>query len=150
MAAGIHISSTRFPILPGEEAELVNEGTYGKALAEYLAAKLQERSWDVPFVCCEDWGWWVSVKGQPFELGLCCYGASDAGEKPELYVMLSREGGRKWSWRQFRSIDTTARVDALFDEIKDILATDQDVRIVGYPEHFPLGDTPAVESRPMR
>lgn len=76
MTAGIHISSTKFPILPGEEEKLVNEGTYGKALAEYLAAKLRERGWDVPFVCCEDWGWWVSVKGQPFELGLCCYGAS--------------------------------------------------------------------------
>lgn len=150
MTAGIHISSTKFPILPGEEEELVNEGTYGKALAEYLAAKLRERGWDVPFVCCEDWGWWVSVKGQPFELGLCCYGASDADDKPELYVMLSREGGRKWSWRRFRCIDTTARVEALFDEIKGILTNDQDVRIVGYPEDFPLGGTPAFESQPMR
>jgi hypothetical protein len=32
----IHISSAKFPILRGEKEELVNEGTYGKALAEYL------------------------------------------------------------------------------------------------------------------
>ncbi|MBX9926814.1 MAG: hypothetical protein K2Y05_10690 [Hyphomicrobiaceae bacterium] len=140
MPAGIYMSSTKFPILPGEKEELVNEGTYGKALAEYLAAKLRERGWEIPFVCCEDWGWWVTVSGQSFGLGLCCYGATDAADRPELYVTLSREGGRTWSWRKFRSIDTTARVDALFAEIKYILANDPDVRILGYPEEFPLGD----------
>ena len=32
----IHIRSSKFPILPGEKEELVNDGMYGKALAEYL------------------------------------------------------------------------------------------------------------------
>jgi hypothetical protein len=39
----ILIRSTKFPVLPGEKEELVNEGTYGKALAGYLQKKLKER-----------------------------------------------------------------------------------------------------------
>ena len=63
----IHIRSPKFPILPGENEELVNEGMYGKAAAEYLQLKLRERGYEVPFVCCEDWGWWVELKNAPFE-----------------------------------------------------------------------------------
>ena len=72
MKTFIHIRSTRFPILPGEEEELLNEGTYGKALAEYLQAELAKRGYDAPFVCCEDWGWWVELKA-PFTFGVCIY-----------------------------------------------------------------------------
>ena len=39
MSKFIHIRSAKFPVLPGEREELVNEGTYGKALAIYLARK---------------------------------------------------------------------------------------------------------------
>jgi len=52
----IHIRSTKFPILPGEKEELVNEGMYGKALAQYLQGKLKDRGYDAPFICCEDYG----------------------------------------------------------------------------------------------
>jgi hypothetical protein len=38
----ILIRSSKFPILPGEKEELVNDGMYGKALAEYLQAKLTD------------------------------------------------------------------------------------------------------------
>jgi hypothetical protein len=45
----IHIRSAKFPILPGEKAELVNEGMYGKALALYLQQHLSDRGYDAPF-----------------------------------------------------------------------------------------------------
>lgn len=138
MSAGIHIRSTRFPVLPGEDAENVNDGTYGKALATYLSSSLTERGWNVPLVCAEDWGWWVEIGGQPFGLGLCCYGASDAGDRPELYVKVSRSGGRMWSWRQFRTIDTTARVEELLAAVQAILAADPDIEIIALTDHFPL------------
>ena len=66
--------SAKFPVLPEEDGELVNEGTYGKALAQYLEARLKERGYDSPFICCEDWGWWVQIRGQPFTLGLTLKG----------------------------------------------------------------------------
>jgi hypothetical protein len=95
----IHIKSAKFPILPGEEDELVSEGTYGKALARYLEARLKDRGYDVPFICCEDWGWWVEIRGQPFSLGLCVY--KFAEETQELCFTISREPGRRWSWTRF-------------------------------------------------
>jgi hypothetical protein len=51
------IRSSKFPILPSEKEELVNEGMYGKALAVFLQAQRTDRGYDAPFVCCEDWGW---------------------------------------------------------------------------------------------
>jgi len=48
----IHIRSEQFPILPGEEEELVNEGMYGKALVTYLQEHLTDRGYESPFVCC--------------------------------------------------------------------------------------------------
>lgn len=39
----IRVNSAKFPILPGEADELVNEGMYGKALAECLADRIKER-----------------------------------------------------------------------------------------------------------
>jgi hypothetical protein len=135
----IHIRSARFPILPGETEELVNEGTYGKALAEYLQTHLQQRGYSVPFICCEDWGWWVEIKGQPFSLGCLVYRASDANEKPEMCVSVSREAGRQWCWARFRVIDSTERVNQLGRDLRSVLSSDPEIEILGEPEEFPLG-----------
>ncbi len=134
----IHIKSAKFPILPGEAAELVNEGTYGKALAQYLQTRLQERSYDAPFICCEDWGWWVEVRGQPFTMGVCVYGSPALSETEELCVKPSPEPGRRWSWSRFRFVDTSPRVAQLFSDLREILATDAEVQILGFPEAYPL------------
>jgi hypothetical protein len=133
----IHIKSAKFPVLPEEDDELVNEGTYGKALAQYLQARLKDRGYDVPFVCCEDWGWWVQIRGQPFTLGLCVYGGPSLGKTQELCFTVSREPGRHLSWTRFRVIDRTVRIEKLFSDLKQIVSEDHDIQVVGYPEHFP-------------
>ena len=135
----IHIKSRKFPVLPGEDEELVNEGTYGKALALHLEARLQERAYDVCFVCCEDWGWWVEVSGQPFTLGVCVYGSPDLAQGEELCVSVSEKPRRKWSWSKFGYIDTAPRVNALFADLCRIFTEDGEVQVLGYPEAFPLG-----------
>jgi hypothetical protein len=134
----IHIRSSKFPIQPGEADELVNEGTYGKALAEYLAEHLRMRDYEIPFTCCEDWGWWVEIRGQPYSLGCCVYGASDATDSPELCVTVSRAAERKWSLLRFRMIDTRERVTKLLDDMQAIFEGDPEVEIVGLTEDFPL------------
>jgi hypothetical protein len=134
----IHIESQKFPIAPGEQAEDTH-GVFGKALAEYLAGKLDAKGYDNPSTCCEDWGWWIEVRGQPFVLGLCVYGASDASEKPELCVKISRDAGNCWSWKRFRLVDTTKRVEQLFGDLNDILSSDPEIRILGLTDRFPLG-----------
>jgi hypothetical protein len=132
----IHVKSAKFPVLPGEEDELVNEGTYGKALAQYLEAQLKARSYEVAFIGCEDWGWWVEIRGHPLAMGVCVYGSPDLSKTHELCVTVSPEPGRCWSWRQFRFVDTTGPAAKLFDDLREIFAADPAVEVLGYPEGF--------------
>jgi hypothetical protein len=107
----IHIRSAKFPVLPEEDEVLDSDGIYGKALAEYLESKLKDRGYDVPFVCCEDWGWWVEIRGQPFGLGLRVYGGPEHEGTQTLCFTISRGPGRHWSWTRFRFIETTDRIE---------------------------------------
>jgi hypothetical protein len=52
--------------------------------------------------------------------------------------MASRDGGRVWSWRHFRQIDTTARVEELVEAVKAILSVDPDIETLAYTDDFPL------------
>src|SRR5687768_554118 len=99
----IHIRSHRFPLLEEEkDAEF-----FGKALADYLQAKLTERGYEAPFTILEDWGWWVELNGAPFAFGVCIYGLQDdAGNRIEYAVRDGARGRRQWSWRRFWSVDT--------------------------------------------
>jgi hypothetical protein len=137
MGKFIHIRSSKFPILPGEKEELVNDGMYGKALAEYLQAKLKDRGYLVPFVCCEDWGWWVELQTAPFAFGVCIYSKPEVGPV-ELVCTDGATGPRKWSWKRFGFVDTTPWVTRLHDDLLAVFRADQDVEIVGVSDEFPF------------
>jgi hypothetical protein len=138
MGAFIHIRSTKFPILPGEEEELVNKGMYGKALAVYLQAKLAERGYDSSFVVCEDWGWWVDLKGFPFAFGVCVYSHPDENGPVEFVCTDGAPGPRKWSWKKFGYIETGPFAKKLIADLVAILETDSDVEIIGISDEFPF------------
>lgn len=133
----IHIRSSRFPILPGEEEELVNEGTYGKALVEYLQGKLIKLGYHAPFICCEDWGWWVELKGAPFAFGVCVYANGEQQSPVEFVCTDGASGPRTWSWKKFRFIETGPWVDKLHADLVSVFESDGDVEIVGITEEFP-------------
>ena len=136
----IHIRSAKFPILPGEEKELVNEGMYGKALALYLQEKLKERGYNAPFFCCEDWGWWIELKDAPFVFGVCIYCGQEHGELLDLFCTDGATSAKKWSWRKFRFIDTAPWAEKLFADLVSIFQVDPEIHIVSttldspYPE----------------
>jgi hypothetical protein len=134
----IQIKSSKFPILPGEKEELVNDGTYGKALAQYLQAQLAHLGYATPFVCCEDWGWWVELTGTPFAFGVCIYSGVEE-EGPVDFVCTSGvTENRKWSWKKFRFVETSPWVKKLNGDMLAIFRNDPDVEIVGTFEEFPL------------
>lgn len=135
----IHIKSAKFPVLAGEDEELVNEGTYGKALAQYLEARLAERGYSVPFICCEDWGWWVEIEGYPVVTGVCVYAMEDLPQSEELVVAVAPEPGLRRSWRRFRRVDTTEIATKLQATLVDVFTADPEVEVLGLPEIFPLG-----------
>ena len=135
----IHIRSAKFPVLPGEKEELVNEGMYGKALAEYLQAQLRERGYDAPFICCEDWGWWVELRA-PFTFGVCIYCGPERDGPLDLYCTDGATVRKKWSWRGFRFIDTTPHVTKLHNDLVSIFLADPDIQVLGTELDSPFAD----------
>jgi hypothetical protein len=127
----IHIRSPKFAILPGEKEELVNEGMYGKALAQYLQGKLKERGYDAPFFCCEDWGWWVELKGTPFVFGVCIYCGPERDRLLDLFCTDGATRPKQWSWRKFRFVDTTVWSAKLYEDLISIFQSDLEVEVIG-------------------
>jgi hypothetical protein len=134
----IHIQSAKFPILPGEKDELVNAGTYGKALAQYLQENLTDLGYSSPFVCCEDWGWWVELSDAPFAFGVCIYSRTENDQPLDFVCVCDPGEGRKWSLRRFRFVNTSAWVQKLRDDLLRILRSDDGIRVVGTYDDFPL------------
>lgn len=125
----IHVRSSKFPILPGEDDELVNEGMYGKALAAYLEIKLKDRGYDIPFVCCEDWGWWIELKNVPFTFGVCIYCGSKSDGLFDFFCTDGASSKRKWSWSKFRFFDTTPWVEKLHEDLVSIFRSDPNIQL---------------------
>jgi hypothetical protein len=136
----LHIRSPKLRILPGEDDELVNEGMYGKACAQYLQSNLASRGYSMPSIVCEDWGWWVEVKGLDFAGGIGVYGLQIGdSDDLDLCVTVLTPKGKKWNWTKLQAIDTSAEVDRLHDAIRSIFEDDVDVTIVCESPDFPLG-----------
>lgn len=111
---------------------------YGKALSEYLQLRLSERGYKVPFVCAEDWGWWVELKLAPFSFGVCIYASPDSKEPIDFVCTDNTLKPRKWSWRQFGFVDTATWANKLHNDLIEIFKADPDVEIVEVSDEFPL------------
>ncbi|WP_417737249.1 hypothetical protein [Rosistilla oblonga] len=135
----LHVRSPKLGVLPGEDGELVNEGMYGNAFAHYLRDHLVASGYEATDVVSEDWGWWVTIAGLPFTCGIGVYGMQIADTNDlDLCVTVLTPRGKKWSWSNFRFVDTTADVDRLHKTIRDICKTDDDVAVVAETPDFPL------------
>lgn len=126
----LHIRSRKFPVVPGEEEELVNPGMYGKALALYLQERLRDRGWVAPWLNCEDWGWWVSING-PVEIGVCVYCCTQGGAPTEYAVCDGMLSTKKWSFRSFSFVDYTPLRDKLRNDLKEIVSSDPEIEFLG-------------------
>lgn len=134
----IHIRSHKFPILPSEQDECVNDGMYGKALALYLQEKLILRCYDSPFVNCEDWGWQVELKNAPTPFGVCVYSNPDQDIPTEYACIIGANRSRKWNWSKFKFVDVTPWADKLHDDLMSIFNEDNEIEVVGVALEFPF------------
>jgi hypothetical protein len=133
------IETKKFPVLEGEEDELVNENMYGKALCLYLEKSLPLVGIEVPFLCCEDWGWWIEVIDGEFKMGLCIYSDPDAIKNPEKYAIISSiSNNTKWSWSKFRKIDVSKNVVKVMDTIDNLFRGDDEIEKVSRYDDFPF------------
>ena len=138
MDSFLHIRSRKFPILPGEEDELVNEETYGKALAQYIQQALTGLGYEAPVIYCEDWGWWVDLKSAPFAFGVCVYSGERTAELVEYVCTDGMAKNRMWSWKQFRFIDTTPYREKLLADLSSIFTADDEIEFLGTRDDFPF------------
>lgn len=133
------IETDKFPALPGEDAELVNPGLYGKALCRYLEAELPKAGIEVLFFCNEDWGWWVEVVRGGFKMGLLIHSDPEADGDPRRYVLAPDiQKARRWSWSRFRMVDVSRDVLALMDAVESVFANDSDIAAVSRHDDYPL------------
>jgi hypothetical protein len=113
--------SDAFPVTEGEDSA-TNPGVYGKALADWLSAKLNERGTGAKAPFAEDWGWCVEIAGHPHPTGLACTSEAEEGMSPSWRVyafvdlgLLVRFGGGKEAAQR--------TVDDLTAQVKEILST---------------------------
>ncbi|WP_216901667.1 hypothetical protein [Synechococcus sp. CCY 9618] len=143
LSSFIRLRSSRFPILPGEDDELVNEGMYGKALAIYLTEKLPEKGYATAGYGCEDWGWWVGLAGFPFTFGVCIYGRRWEDGDLDLYVSDGAIATHRWSWRTCRFIESGAGPAAarLHSDLLSLFAADPEIHVLATDLELPFVDS---------
>jgi hypothetical protein len=135
----IKINTKKFPILDGEDEEIINENMYGKALCLYLEKRLPESGLEVPSYCSEDWGWWLEVKYGEFDMGLCIYSDPESEGDPTSYaIMPSIQSEKKWSWSKFRKIDVSVKVHEIIDKLEGVLKRDSEITNVSRHDTFPF------------
>lgn len=83
------IKSSAFPIEAGEDAD-TNPGVFGRSLANYLAAQMQERGWSVKGVLPEDFGYCVMLARKPLLLWIGC--GNRGGRTDEWIAFAAAEG----------------------------------------------------------
>lgn len=133
------IETGKFPILAGEQDEIVNENMYGKALCQYLETELPSVGIKVPFYCNEDWGWWLETELNGFKMAICIYSDPDAHPNPERYALLpSIKDAKKWSWSKLKFVDISPDVLKVIDAVEGVFRKDRAIRTVTRHDDYPF------------
>ncbi|MGB5310081.1 MAG: hypothetical protein WBN45_14385 [Arenicellales bacterium] len=129
MKTQVEFKSSKFPPYEGEEEE-INPGLWGKRLAEYLVQKLADLGVETEDIVAEDWGYYVPVRNQGFELALCC--GHQNGDEDEFLCFT--EPSKPIVKKLFRKVDATAQLLSLTEALEKILSSDPDIREIVWTE----------------
>lgn len=105
-----------FAVEPGED-EATNPGVYGKALAEWLSARLRETGVPCGDVIAEDFGWLVSVESKPHALYVVCTNYDGRTDAWRLFIFA--EGGLLA--RLLGRDERASQVEALYARVREVL-----------------------------
>jgi hypothetical protein len=123
MKTQVEFRSSKFPRYEGEEDE-INPGLWGKRLTEYLASELAKKGIDTDEMIVEDWGCYLPVRNEGFDLALCCghqYGDDDQ------FLVFTEPSTPKVK-KLFRTIDAEPQLTRILDALRKILESDTDIR----------------------
>jgi hypothetical protein len=118
----VTFSSQHFKPIHGED-EQTNPGRFGKALAEWLAARLNERGVSTESVVPEDFGWAIVVYRQPFKLWLGC--GNTEGSTTEWSIFPVAE--LSLMQRLFKRVDPTSEIEELRAHLAEMVPLIPDV-----------------------
>jgi hypothetical protein len=138
---GYYFKSSRFEIEPGEDEE-INPRMYGRQLAIWLKARLEESGHSVEDIINEDWGRCLMCARDPFMLWVGCGSAPDyetakPGDPPprkEDVTWYCFATAEVFFWKRlFRKIDTAPAVAKLHADLGRILAAESTITLVAEP-----------------
>ena len=95
MRTHLEFRSPAFPACPGEE-EQINEGRYGKRLAEFLAGELPKHGFEVAHLNPEDWGWRIDLRHDAFRLWIGCGNYEEYADGFLCFIEPSQPSIRQW------------------------------------------------------
>jgi len=117
----LSFDSSAFPVEEGEDSK-TNPGIYGKALGEWLVARLAEHRVTATGPFPEDWGWMVETPGA-FRMGLAC--CSEDHEKTSWRVYAFVDLGLLDRFR--RKDEANRALVELFEKLNDILSKNSSI-----------------------
>lgn len=118
MRTHIELRTASFPADP-DEAELINEGRYGRKLAEYLGANLPTFGFDIEGIHPEDWGWQIQLRNEEFNLWIGVGNYDEYEDGFLCFIEPSKPSVRRW----FKKIDTTQTITRLSEALDSILSS---------------------------
>ena len=134
---GYNFRSSKFEIEPGEDEE-INPQMYGRQLAVWLKARLEERGYSVEPIINEDWGRCLMCARDPFMLWIGCgnitdYESAKPGDAPpkkENVTWHCFATAEVFFWKRlFRKIDTAPAVAKLHADLGNILAAEPTITL---------------------
>jgi hypothetical protein len=124
MLTHVEFRSDAFPPDP-DEAELINPGVYGRRLARFLVAGLRNEG----FICAEpreeDWGWYITVENEAFDLWIGCSNTYDP-DGFRCFIRPNKPFIRRFFF--FKKIETRPRVEALQKAMDAVLTGEPLIR----------------------
>ena len=136
---GYWFRSARFELEPGEDED-INPGIYGKQLAEWLKARLEDRGYRVEPIINEDWGRCLMCSRDPFRLWVGCANMTDLSVSPgvtppkEQITWHCFATAEVLFWKKlFRKMETEPVVAKLHADLGAILAGEPSITLVAEP-----------------
>ena len=135
---GYFFKSSKFDIEPGEDKE-INPRIYGRQLAVWLMAQLENRGYSVEEIINEDWGRCLMCSRDPFMLWVGCgsvigYDTAQEEDPPpakENVVWHCFATAEVFFWKRlFRKVDTEPAVSKLYSDLGSILRADSEITLV--------------------
>ena len=133
---GYWFTSDMFTVESGEDEE-INPGRYGRQLAVWLKAQLEQCGYSVEPVITEDWGRCLMLSRSPFMLWVGCGNIDDSAEEdpPISKVTWHCFAAAEVSLfkRIFGKPDTSASLSKLDADLRAILSAAPAIRLVAEP-----------------